>query len=325
MDTRPTRLPGSDLVGRRISVRHLDPTGSATDVVGRVLSVDNGLRMERRDGSLATVDPATIVVWRLVPDRPVRSRRPTAAPVDQLARIMARGWPAIEVLPVAGWDLRASGGFTKRANSAAALAEPEGSVEAALDAVAGFYEQRELRPLVQVESDTALERRIVEAGWRVVDGGDALVLVAQLDRRWPADPEVELASHADDAWIADYRSTPDPEVARRVLEAPSTVAFSRLGPAVARTVVTGEWAGLSALAVPEAQRRTGLGRRLVAAGLGWAVEQGADKAYLQVEADNEPALALYRQFGFVEHHGYRYLAPSDLTRPAEAGAGAGRS
>lgn len=308
MDTHPARLPGSDLMGRRISVRHLDHTGSATDVVGRVLGVDGGLRMERRDGSVTTVDPATIVVWRVVPDRPVRTRRPTAAPVDQLARIIARGWPASERTHVAGWEVRASGGFTKRANSAAALGEPEGDLAAALDAVVDFYSARELRPLLQVVSDSSLEGRVRDQGWRPVDGGDSLVLVAQLDRRWPADPDLEVASRADDAWIGTYDASADPAVARAVLEGPPTVAFARLDGAISRVVVTGEWAGLTALSVPEAERRNGIGRRLVTANLGWAVERGADKAYLQVEADNEPAQALYRQFGFVDHHGYRYLA-----------------
>jgi ribosomal protein S18 acetylase RimI-like enzyme len=41
---------------------------------------------------------------------------------------------------------------------------------------------------------------------------------------------------------------------------------------------------------------------------GWAAEQGATTAYLQVLGDNLPALALYERLGFLEHHRYRYLA-----------------
>ena len=45
----------------------------------------------------------------------------------------------------------------------------------------------------------------------------------------------------------------------------------------------------------------GLGRRLVEAGLSRLAERGIRTASLYVEADNTPALALYRSFGFDDH------------------------
>jgi ribosomal protein S18 acetylase RimI-like enzyme len=46
----------------------------------------------------------------------------------------------------------------------------------------------------------------------------------------------------------------------------------------------------------------------MAALVGWGAERGATTAYLQVLADNAPALALYDRLGFATHHAYRYLA-----------------
>ena len=46
---------------------------------------------------------------------------------------------------------------------------------------------------------------------------------------------------------------------------------------------------------------SGLGRRLVAAGLAHLAERGIREASLYVEADNTPALALYRSFGFGDY------------------------
>lgn len=63
--------------------------------------------------------------------------------------------------------------------------------------------------------------------------------------------------------------------------------------------------------VPEV-RRSGLGLAVVGALLDWGAAQGATTAYLQVLADNAPALALYDRLGFREHHRYRYLAPASL-------------
>lgn len=51
----------------------------------------------------------------------------------------------------------------------------------------------------------------------------------------------------------------------------------------------------------------GLGRALLHAGLASLHERGARRASLHVEADNEPALALYRSAGFGIHHVQRAL------------------
>ncbi|WP_229051672.1 N-acetyltransferase [Aeromicrobium sp. Leaf350] len=316
MDTSPVRPPGAEVVGRRVSVRHRTSDGGASDVVGRVLATAPELRLERRDGSVGVVDPATVLIWRLVPDRPVRARRATATPVDQLSRTMARGWPAIERAELGEWEMRASGGFTKRACSTAAFGDPGIGIDGALDQVLAYYAARDLRPLVNLEAGGPWEAALVERGWTPVDGGDTTVLVAQLDRRWPLDAEAEVAGDPDDAWLAAYVSPGESvDLARQVMGGAPTAAHVRLGGAIARVVVTGEWAGLSALWVPEEKRRPGLARRLVTTCLGWAVEHGADKAYLQVVTGNDPAERLYRAFGFVDHHEYRYLTLTGAAQP----------
>ena len=58
-------------------------------------------------------------------------------------------------------------------------------------------------------------------------------------------------------------------------------------------------------ALPE-QRRRGVARALLAALAGWASAQGAQRLYLQVERDNEPARRLYAGLGFEEAYRYHY-------------------
>ncbi len=119
---------------------------------------------------------------------------------------------------------------------------------------------------------------------------------------------------ADDDWLANYGRVNDPVAARAVLEGPATVGFVSIGvPAVAigRIVVTGEWAGIACVEVSPENRRQGLARRIVETSLAWAVERGADKAYLQTMHSNHAAIALYKPYGFVDHHDYRYLEPGD--------------
>ena len=103
------------------------------------------------------------------------------------------------------------------------------------------------------------------------------------------------------------------QAARAVLEGPEQVAFVSIGEptvAIGRIVVTGEWAGIACVEVVPDARRQGLAKRIVDTALAWAVEHGADKAYLQTMRSNDAALALYAPYGFVDHHDYRYLQPS---------------
>ena len=68
----------------------------------------------------------------------------------------------------------------------------------------------------------------------------------------------------------------------------------------------GAYAGLFALNTAPAHRRQGLGAAIVRALLADASQQGSRAAYLQVTADNEAALALYRQLGFEQVYDYWY-------------------
>jgi len=71
----------------------------------------------------------------------------------------------------------------------------------------------------------------------------------------------------------------------------------------------GELAGLFEIATDESVRGQGHGRRLILSALKWARLRGAREAWLQVEADNEPALRLYRRLGFSEVYHYHYRRP----------------
>ena len=71
----------------------------------------------------------------------------------------------------------------------------------------------------------------------------------------------------------------------------------------------GDLAGLFEIATDAGERGQGHGRRLVLSALKWARLRGARDAWLQVEADNAPALALYRSLGFDEVYRYHYRRP----------------
>lgn len=65
-------------------------------------------------------------------------------------------------------------------------------------------------------------------------------------------------------------------------------------------------AGLFEVATHAQSQRRGHGRDIVLAALKWAKLLGARRGWLQVEADNEAALCLYRSLGFSELYRYHY-------------------
>ncbi|WP_179875705.1 GNAT family N-acetyltransferase [Sinorhizobium sp. BJ1] len=83
-----------------------------------------------------------------------------------------------------------------------------------------------------------------------------------------------------------------------------------IGPtAVSLVVHDNDLAGIMQFSVAESVRRRGVGRALLDASLRWARLRGARKAWLQVEAANAAAVALYRKAGFAEVYRYLYRAP----------------
>lgn len=222
-------------VGLRMVVRYVvpgrGPSGgpAMTDVVGRILTLDDDLvTVERRDGTVSTIELARVVTAKVVPPTPTRSRGAMAISADNLKDIMARGWAAPTDLP-------------------------EG----------------------------------------------VLVQVAMLRNAYGT-AGVRIDEHASEEWVARYEAAGG----RAPLDGPATVGFLSIGEpivAIGRIVVTGEWAGLSGMQVAADSRRQGLGTRIVEAGISWARQHGADKAYVRVHQDNEAALAMLAPFGFRTH------------------------
>ncbi len=137
-----------------------------------------------------------------------------------------------------------------------------------------------------------------------------------------SDVTARLDAEPDDAWMAayHYRGAPLPGHARDVLvravqgtelsfaslRAPGQDGKADAVLAVARGAVAQGWLGVTAVTVAPAHRRRGHGIRLMAELATWADGCGAKAIYLQVAADNDPALRLYSRLGFHHHHDYRY-------------------
>ncbi|MFE6420085.1 GNAT family N-acetyltransferase [Streptomyces enissocaesilis] len=319
------RITAAD-VGKRVSVRRLNEAGDTaekfTDTVGVLTSWDNGvLVITRKSGEGVHIPESSLVAGKIVPSAPARRRGP-AASYEELARVAARAWRPVESERLGEWELRAASGFTRRANSVLPLGDPGMPLDAALTAVRRWYGERGLPAYVQTATGAEgtqemlcaeLERR----GWErevtaeLWTGGLAPVA----DRAEGAG--VVLSREADGAWLSRYGRKGLSDVALRVLGSGPSVWFATVPgadapAAIGRCVVDGRWASFAAVEVDPAQRRRGLATAVLGALAQRALDEGASAAWLQVEADNTAARALYTGMGFAAHHAYHhYREPAD--------------
>jgi N-acetylglutamate synthase len=256
--------------------------------------------------------------------------------VTDLERVAAAHWRGTEEEWLGDWLLRAAGGFTGRANSALPLGDPGLPLDDALAVVTRWYRERGLPPMIAVpvpldagvpgEADgmgRALDEHLACRSWPVRPG-PAFVMVADLPLAIPADGltggrAVQISAEPDDAWAARYHYRGQdhlPPVARQVLTSAREQAFVSVRDghdvlAIARLSIADGWAGLTAVEVHPGHRRQGLGVVITAASCEVAGRRGISSVFLQVEADNAPAQALYKRLGFTYSHRYHYrVAPS---------------
>jgi ribosomal protein S18 acetylase RimI-like enzyme len=241
--------------------------------------------------------------------------------IRSLERRALAAWPALQTVVEDGWALRTANGYTKRANSANAIEPARQSLDMQIARIEAHYRACSLPTIVRLTplADPALDRALGARGYAPVD--PSVVMVARLDRR-PHDPQAADADDPWTGWLADFAATAKtaPGVAEKLAALLRRVAapalFVRIPDAADRptafamAVADAGYVGIFEVLCAAHARRQGFARRAVAHAMAWGFAQGARTAYLQVAADNVPALALYADLGFAPLYGYHYrVAP----------------
>ena len=313
-------------VGSRVVVRHrLEPPDRLTgatlnDVVGDVVAADESAVVVRTRRGDVRVARALVTAVKEIPPTPARRGAPhRALSVEDLQRVMVGAWPAMETEPLGDWLLRASRGFTNRANSVVTTGSPGMPVPAALDAVERWYAARDLPANLTLAAPVAADPLGDEVGAEALRRGyrprvTTLTLTAP-SRQVAAlagTRRVELGGSLTEEWFAAYRTyrEVDEVAARAVLTgSPAQVFAAVRDPAgavagIARLGLSAAWGGVAAMWVAPHLRRTGLAVTMLAALAGEAQRAGAASLHLQTDVDNTSALALYERCGFERHHAY---------------------
>jgi ribosomal protein S18 acetylase RimI-like enzyme len=235
-----------------------------------------------------------------------------------------RAWPATSVLYDGAWAVRLTGGHpAKRLNSINPLDPGDDANLRERIARAGRRFAAYGRPLTFRMSPLSA-RRIGEhldgEGWRRFS--ESLVMRARLDDALvrPALDQIPLKDMGRFINAAIAIGNLDPALRPGLSEVISSIqpeaglfALEEKGQPVSTAICVhdGDLAGLFEVATEETMRGKGYGRRTLMSALKWARARGARAAWLQVDADNETAIGLYRSMGFEELYRYHYRVPAE--------------
>lgn len=223
-----------------------------------------------------------------------------------------------------GWLLRLSAGKAKRARSVNAHFGSSLPLDRKIEYCERKYAQQGLAPLFRMtpfNCPAELENALDAHGYVPFD--ETLVQAALLERA-PDVPDaandVELAALDVDAFVeaaGDLRASPRAQREghrERLMNSPldkRCVAVHAAGRVVctAQVAIEGGLVGVYDVVTAEDSRGKGYATLACASLLSWAWQHGANAAYLQVNEDNVPALAIYRRFGFATVYTYHYRGP----------------
>ena len=227
-------------------------------------------------------------------------------------------WPPERTAGVGGWLLRQGPTATRRQNSVQTLAfSGEVAVDAAIAKVETWYaahDRHACYQLTDLSQPAGLDAVLEALGY--AHEAPSQVMIRPLDKAPPGPSTVTLEGRPTAfvmaALVDPYMATAERAARARLfgrIRRPSTFAVvAENGTPVAGglCVVDKSLAGIFAMRTAAPSRRRGHGRAVLTRLLAWACAMGADTAYLQVEAANLPANALYRSFGFETLYDYHY-------------------
>jgi N-acetylglutamate synthase len=225
-------------------------------------------------------------------------------------------WPAIETLVFGDFVLRFANGYSGRANAATAIRHGADMPPDDLAELVRLYRAAGITPRIRTSPlvAPALVERLGRAGW--VDEVTSIGMIMPLaGRSFARDGRVEIAEAVDDIWIEGVcqRQPPGKQDAvtfRAMMERLHVKSgFARLWHggepmALGLTAIDRGFVEIGSVIVDEALRGKGMGRALVESQLSWAIDNGAEQAFLQVDSRNATAIGLYRSLGYREL--YRY-------------------
>ena len=239
--------------------------------------------------------------------------------IQKIEEISLNAWPALETIHYDGWIIRFANGVTKRSNSVNPIYESSENIDDKIDFCERFYRSKALPVCFKITDiaqpsglDKVLEARSYEHKFDVsVQLMDISKLSTDIDKN------IHLLENTDEIWLDQYikmngSKQSDKPVYKKIIDQivpPKclfALALNELVIGCGLGVVEDKYIGLFDIVIDPQYRNQGFGKLLVENILKWGKDKGAETAYLQVLADNDPAIRLYEKVGFREEYKYWY-------------------
>jgi GNAT superfamily N-acetyltransferase len=309
-------------LGSRVTIRLHEKSGGYRDIVGILQSKNE---IVNSHGQTVFFNSQDVAIWRLI--KPLPDRAGTGAPlslrISELEEISNSTWQADREVHYGKWIARLSQGFTVRANSvlprgAGPFGEPLEAIERSIDFIQNLYKEAGLTPafVLPLPVYSELDSLLHLQGWT-----QKLVVQYLVNESVTIKPEARddvIFSHSrspQDHWLRVQGDENLLPIMSRTPALYGAIHHKGVIVGVGRIAVVGSWSIVSRLYIVPEYRGKGLSKFLMNNLTHAAFIEGATKVFLQVDALNTVALALYESMGFRYHHTCSYRELQSEIKP----------
>ncbi|UPK44768.1 GNAT family N-acetyltransferase [Paenibacillus pabuli] len=228
-------------------------------------------------------------------------------------------WQPLSTLLFDGWVLRFAQGYTKRANSIQPLHYSTQDVHEKIEQCERIYASNQLSTIFKITpfiQPDHLDQLLHEKGYDVVDLSRVQTRSLATIKE-PEHSDVKMDEQLTGEWLDHFcRLNQLSGLHRRTMEQMLNNIRTRTGfislfidgqvVACGFGVVERGYIGLYDIITDANFRNRGLAEQMILHLLHWGKENGATSSYLQVVANNAPALKLYAKLGYSEIYTYWY-------------------